>query len=469
MSIEAELDRLPVQRFHWRVTLVTGLGWMFDAMDVTLIAFIVVALRESWRLGPDQVRWVLVMGFIGMFVGAALAGALADRYGRRPLLILTLLLFSIATGLSAFAPTLLVMYVLRFLAGLGLGGELPIASTLVAELAPAAQRGRLVVILESFWAWGSILAALIAFLLIPRFGWQAGFLAGALPAFYAFYLRRHLPESPRFLLRAGRAQEAAVVLRQMGVSATGQQLQDAIGHEPPGSALDRFRQLWAPAQRRRTLLLWVLWFGMVYAFYGITAWLPTLLAGQGYPLTQTFGIVLIMTLAQVPGYVTAAWLVDRVGRKWTLVGFLALYGAAALFLGQYGFVRGATLTEVVIWGALVQFFSLGAWGVIYTYTPELYPTAIRGTGSGWAAAVGRLGGIVGPFVVPWLLDPAGALRLDARLVLTMFAGVLAVVTGMVALLGEETRGRSLEHIAGEADDAGAGSRARRRHPSEVVR
>lgn len=466
MSIEAELDRLPVRPFHWRVTLIAGLGWMFDAMDVTLIAFIVVALRQSWNLGPDQVRWVLVMGFVGMFIGAALAGMLADRYGRRPLLVLSLLLFSIATGLSAFAPMLLVLYGLRFLAGLGLGGELPVASTLIAELAPAAQRGRLVVILESFWGWGSILAALLAFLLIPRFGWQAGFLAGALPAFYAFYLRRHLPESPRFLLRAGRAQEAAAVLHQMGVSVTGQQLHAAVGQVATESALGRLRQLWAPTLRRRTLLLWVLWFGMVYAFYGITAWLPTLLATHGYPITQTFGIVLLITLAQAPGYLAAAWLIEHLGRKWTLVGFLALYGVAAIFLGQYGFVRGAALTEVVVWGALVQFFSLGAWGIIYTYTPELYPTAIRGTGSGWAATVGRLGGIAGPFVVPWLLDPAGVMRLDARLVLTMFAVTLAIVTVTVALLGEETRGRSLEDIAG---DPGGPNVRERRHTPEAMR
>jgi MFS transporter, putative metabolite:H+ symporter len=318
-------------------------------------------------------------------------------------------------------------------------------------VAPARHRGFLVVILESFWGWGSILAALIAFLLIPRFGWQAAFLAGALPALYAFTLRRALPESPRFLLSAGRAAEATVVLRQMGISTTGEQLRAAASHaaasQPAAGALARLGQLWKPSLARRTLMLWVLWFGMVYAFYGITSWLPSLLANQGYPMTQNFGAVLLTTLAQVPGYFSAALLVERLGRKWTLVGYLALYGVAALFLGQYGFVPGASLNEVIIWYSLVQFFSLGAWGVIYTYTPELYPTTMRGAGSGWAAAVGRLGGIAGPFIVPWLLDPAG-LRLDARLVLGMFAATLAIVATTVALLGEETRGRSLEQIAG---------------------
>jgi putative MFS transporter len=369
-------------------------------------------------------------------------------------MIATLLLFSIATGASAFAPSLAVLLLLRFLAGLGLGGELPVASTLVSELAPARQRGFLVVILESFWGWGSILAALIAFLLIPRFGWQAGFLAGALPALYAFTLRRALPESPRFLLSVGRTAEAAVVLRQMGISTTGEQLHAAASHAAAShaagksatGALARLEHLWTPSLARRTLMLWVLWFGMVYAFYGITSWLPSLLANQGYPMTQNFGAVLLTTLAQVPGYFSAAVLVEWLGRKWTLVAYLALYGVAALFLGQYGFVPGASLNEVIIWYSLVQFFSLGAWGVIYTYTPELYPTIIRGAGSGWAAAVGRLGGIAGPFIVPWLLDPAG-LRLDARLVLGMFAVTLAIVAATVALLGEETRGRSLEQIA----------------------
>jgi putative MFS transporter len=454
MSIEAQLDHQPLRPFHWRVTAITGLGWMFDAMDVTLIAFIVAALARDWNLGPGPQVWVVVMGFIGMFVGAGLSGLLADRYGRRPLLIGSLLLFSIATGLSGFVPpgALIVLLVLRFLAGVGLGGEVPVASTLVAELAPARQRGLLVVVLESFWAWGSILAALIGFVLIPRFGWQWGFFAGALPAIYVFVLRRSLPESPRFLLRAGRVSEATAVLRTMEIAPTGDQLRLAAGQRATRGFGARLAALWAPELARRTLMLWVLWFGMVFAFYGITSWLPSLLVRQGYPITQSFGAVLVTTLAQVPGYFSAALLVERLGRKWTLTLYLALYGAAALFLGQYGFVRGASLNEVILWGALVQFFSLGAWGVIYTYTPELYPTTIRGTGAGWAAAVGRLGGIAGPFIVPWLVDPAGPVHVDTVIVLGLFAVVLAVVAATVALLGEETKGRSLEHIAGDADE-----------------
>lgn len=454
MSIEAQLDEQPLRPFHWRTTIVTGLGWMFDAMDVTLIAFIMAALIPAWKLGFDQSRWVVVMGFVGMFVGAALAGVLADRLGRKPLLIGSLLLFSLATGLSGFAPNLETLLVLRFLAGLGLGGELPIASTLVAELAPARQRGFLVVILESFWGWGSILAALIGFLLIPRFGWQWGFFAGAIPALYAFVWRRSLPESPRYLLRVGRASEAATVLRQMGISPTPAQLQAAAAARAPRAGIgERLAQLWGPGLARRTAMLWLLWFGMVYAFYGMTSWLPTLLVAQGYNLTRSFEIVLIITLAQVPGYFSAAWLVERLGRKWTLTLYLALYGVAALFLGQYGFGGGASIAEVVFWGALVQFFSLGAWGVIYTYTPELYPTAIRGTGAGWAAAIGRIGGIIGPFIVPWLLDPAGPWRMDARMVLGMFAVVLGAVALSVGLLGEETKGRSLEQIASEGAES----------------
>ena len=453
MSIEAQLDQQPLRSFHWRATIITGLGWMFDAMDVTLIAFIVAALAPAWNLGLDQSRWVVVMGFVGMFVGAGVSGVLADRYGRKPLLIASLLLFSIATGLSGFAPNLPTLLVLRFLAGFGLGSELPVASTLVAELAPARQRGLLVVILESFWGWGAILAAVVGFVLIPEFGWQWGFFAGAVPAFLVFVWRRSLPESPRYLLRVGRVSEAAAVLRQMELHPTGEELHAAARtSRPRQSAGERLAHLWMPGLARRTLMLWILWFGMVYAFYGITSWLPTLLVQQGYQLARSFEIVLITTLAQVPGYFSAAWLVERLGRKWTLTVYLALYGASALFLGRYGFVAGAALNEVIFWASLVQFFSLGAWGVIYAYTPELYPTTIRGTGAGWAAAIGRLGGIIGPFIVPWLLDPAGPWRLDAGAILAMFAVVLGIVALSVGLLGEETKGRSLEQIAGDTPE-----------------
>lgn len=189
------LLRNPKQR---KLLFSAGLSWMFDAMDVGMISFVVAALAKDWNLGPEQIGILTSINSVGMAVGAAAAGILADRFGRKPVLLWTLLIFSAASGLSAFATGFAILCVLRFIAGFGLGGELPVASTLVSESMPAQERGRAVVLLESFWAVGWIASALIAFFIIPDYGWRIAFGIGAVPALYALYLRRAIDDSPKF-------------------------------------------------------------------------------------------------------------------------------------------------------------------------------------------------------------------------------------------------------------------------------
>lgn len=209
------LDELPLSRFHWKLLVISGLGWMFDAMDILIVSSVVAAVASEWKLDATTSQWINSANVAGLFFGALGAGWLADRVGRKTVFQFTLLVYSIFNGLSAAATGVGVLMFLRFLAGLGLGGELPVASTLVSEFAPASRRGMLVVLLESFWAYGSVLAALIGFLVVPTWGWRLAFLIGALPAFYVFVLRRGLPESPRFLAGQGRYAEAEAVVRQV--------------------------------------------------------------------------------------------------------------------------------------------------------------------------------------------------------------------------------------------------------------
>lgn len=459
-GLGARLDAQPVGRGHRRVTLLSGLGWMFDAMDIGLLSFVLVALAQEWGLSQGQVGVAISVGLFGMFVGAAASGILSDMYGRKAILLATMLVYSIATGLTALVWGYGALLVLRFVTGLGLGGELPVASTLVAEVAPARQRGRMLVLLESFWAYGWILAAIIGYLVIPDYGWRIAFVIGALPAFYVLILRRSLPESPRYLLRRGRNEEARQVAATLGVttsSAEGAE-PDTAGDSSGGRGLG-LKELWSATYARRTAMLWVLWFGMVFSYYGIFTWLPQILAtSAGYGLVRSFEFVLLITLAQIPGYFSAAYLVERWGRKPTLITYLFGSATAALAFGLRGLGVEASGAEIVLWGGLVSFFNLGAWGVLYGYTPELYPTHARGSGAGWAAGVGRLGGILGPLLVPLMLGPLGATS-----VFIMFAAVLLVIALDVLLLGEETRGRTLEEISEvpgsqTLDAAPAGSR-----------
>jgi putative MFS transporter len=185
-----QLDNLPLARFHWRLLLVSGLGWMFDAMDILIVSSVVAAVSREWSLDVTTSQWINSANVAGLFFGALGAGWLADRVGRKSVFQITLLIYSIFNGLSALATGVATLMLLRFIAGLGLGGELPVASTLMSEFSPAKRRGMLVVLLESFWAFGSVLAALIGFLVVPSLGWRVAFLIGALPALYVVVIRR---------------------------------------------------------------------------------------------------------------------------------------------------------------------------------------------------------------------------------------------------------------------------------------
>lgn len=442
MDIIGRLEQIPVSRFHYKLLLLTGMGWLFDAMDTGIIAFVLPVLAKEWGLSGAQMGFIGSIGLLGMAIGAVLGGLAADRYGRKAVFTVTLLLYSVATGLCGVAWNYESLLVCRFLVGFGLGGELPVAATLMTEYSPPAKRGRFIVLLESFWGVGWLAAALISYFIISRFGWQMAFFIGALPALYVFFIRMGVPESIRYLITKGRQAEALVIVsrieRSAGVESTAQPVATSSAGLP-NITEDRiaFKELWTGKFAKRTIILWVIWFGIVYSYYGIFTWLPSLMVQQGHSVLKTFEYVLIMTLAQLPGYFSAAYLVDRIGRKPTLAGYLAMSAVSAYFFGQ-----GGSAGVVLFWGSLMSFFNLGAWGVVYTYTPELYPTRIRAFGSGWAAAIGRFGGILAPTIVGYMIaGPQGFAQ-----VFTMFTGVMLAVAIAVGLFGEETKGKGLDEI-----------------------
>jgi MFS transporter, putative metabolite:H+ symporter len=429
------LDALPFTGQHRRLLVGSGAGWALDALDVGLISFIIAQLTVQWQLSATQASWIASAGFVGMAIGAALGGLLADRFGRRQVFALTLLGYGAFTGLSALAWSVGALIVLRFLTGLGLGAELPVASTLVSEFAPARIRGRVVVILESFWAVGWTLAALIGFLVVPRGddGWRWALVLGAVPALYAVVVRLGLPESVRFLESRGRHDEAEAVVRRF---------EDAAGQErtapPPVDEAtapatgSRVASLWAPALRRRTGALWAVWFLVNFSYYGAFIWLPTILVASGFSLVRSFGYTLLITLAQLPGYAVSAVLVERWGRRRTLATFL-LGSAVAAGL----FATADSTATVLTAGMLLSFFNLGAWGALYAVTPELYPTPLRGTGAGWAAGVGRIASVLAPLSVPLLRDAGGT-----GLLFAVFAAVF-VLAALAASALPELRGKAL--------------------------
>ncbi|MDM5196416.1 MFS transporter [Bacillus hominis] len=384
---------------------IAGLGWLFDAMDVGMLSFVIVALQKEWGLSTQEMGWIGSINSIGMAVGALIFGILSDKIGRKSVFIITLLLFSIGSGLTALTTTLAMFLVLRFLIGMGLGGELPVASTLVSESVEAHERGKIVVLLESFWAGGWLIAALISYFVIPKYGWEVAMVLSAVPALYALYLRWNLPDSPRF---------------------------EKVEKRP--SVIENIKSVWSGEYRKATIMLWILWFCVVFSYYGMFLWLPSVMVLKGFSLIKSFQYVLIMTLAQLPGYFTAAWFIERLGRKFVLVTYLIGTACSA-----YVFGVADSLTALIVAGMLLSFFNLGAWGALYAYTPEQYPTTIRGTGAGMAAAFGRIGGILGPLLVGYLVASQASLSL----IFTIFCGSILIGALAVVILGQETKQREL--------------------------
>ncbi len=409
-TLPARLDRLPFTRMHLRVLTGSGLGWALDAMDVGLISFVLAALAVQWELQPYETAWIASIGFVGMAIGASIGGLLADRFGRRSVFALTLLVYGVATGASALVGGLVALLVLRFFVGLGLGAELPVASTYVSEFAPARIRGRLIVILEAFWAVGWTTAAVIGYFVIPTSddGWRWAFAIGAIPAAYALFVRWGLPESARWLERRGRHEDADTVVRAFEESAgdAASALAVAAADAPPAASStigSRVAMLWSAEFRVRTACLWLVWFCVNFSYYGAFIWIPSILVSQGYDLVRSFGFTLIITLAQLPGYAVAAWLIEVWGRRLTLSVFLVGSAFSAVVFGTVGSEAG-----VIAAGMALSFFNLGAWGALYAVTPETYPTSLRATGSGWAAGAGRIASIIAPLTVPVLLALGGA-------------------------------------------------------------
>jgi putative MFS transporter len=441
--ITNRIDRLPLTPMLKKILFLTGIGWMFDAMDQGMVSGVMAAIGADWGLTTGQIGWLGSAGMLGMILGAALSGMAADKWGRRTVVMWTLIIYGIASGLSGFSVNYTMLLVLRFFTGFGLGGELPAASTLVSEYSPTKIRGRNVIILESFWAWGWIIAALVAYALIPVYGWRVAFFVGAIPALFAAYLRKAVPESPRYLEAVGKYEEADKLVREMEkqaninipVNANKSKVNKETKIHLP------LKELWSKKYIRSTAVLWTIWFGINFGYYGFVLWTPSLLMAQGFTLVKSFEFTLIMCLAQLPGYFSAAYLVEKIGRKKVLTIYFAGTALAAWLFGHSG-----SITEVLIYGCLLYFFSLGAWGCVYAYTPEVYPTVARGSGSGWAAAFGRIGAFIAPLIVPVIYRTYGETK-GYGYIFALLTAVFAIVAIVVGVFGKETMGKSLEEIS----------------------
>ena len=447
-SVAARLERLPMTRYQQMLFAIIATAWFFDSVDLGIMTFVLGSIRTEFGLSAAQTGLLASSSFLGMFLGAATAGMLADKFGRKPVFQLSMVFWGVGSLMCGLSQTVSELMSYRVLLGFGMGMEFPIGLAMVSEIVPARMRGRYVAILEGFWPLGFVAAGVVAYAFLPSIGWRGIFIALAVPAVFVFIVRRFVPESPRWLEDAGRLDEADAVTSgfeaRVLAASKHASLPEVLFHpgvEPRRERSAAFTEIWSGIYARRTAMLWALWLFALLGYYGLTSWLGAMLQQAGYEVTKSVLYTVLISLAGIPGFIFSAWLLEAWGRKPTCVLMLVGSALSAYLYGQTATMH-APVAQLIGTGLCMQFFLFGMWSVLYAYTPELYPTRSRATGAGCASSVGRIGSLVGPYVVGVLLPVTGQGG-----IFTLGAASFGIAALVVILLGAETKGRSLEQLS----------------------
>jgi MFS family permease len=441
------LDRSPWRPAHRRIAGALGIGWALDAFEVQIIGSVIPSIASDFGLSKGQQIAVFVVWFVGIGIGAALFGYLADRVGRRRLFVATLLLYSLAAIATAASPTYGVFMVFRFLTGLGVGGEYSAVASAISEFMPARARGRTNAAVMNFWSLGGIVAGLVSILfvtaLLGSHGWRYALLFGAVSAAYALYARRLVPESPRWLASQGRLEEANAVIEHVTGLPRGQA--EYLPEELNTSARAQLAELWRE-HRGRLLFGMALDFSEAAAYYGLFTFLSVFVLTKGVvdvPAGTVPYYYVIANVGALAGGLLVARALDRAGRKPTV--FLSYTAASAsTFLVAGAAATGSPGLTLAAFTTAV-FFATTAWVSAYPTFTELFPTHLRATGVGASVAVGRVGAILGAVVLAQAASSFGMWSAFATLAGLWSIG--AVAAGIWWLRGIEARGMSLEALA----------------------
>ncbi|KWX23845.1 MFS transporter [Mycolicibacterium wolinskyi] len=444
VDVAGRMERLPWCRVQRTLFLVIATAWFFDSIDLGAMTFLLSPISNHFALSAAQTGVLGGASFAGMFVGAIGAGALADRFGRQRVFKYSIAVWGLASVGLAMAWDFESLITFRFLLGIGMGAEFPVAAAILAEFMPASKRGRYAALLEGAWPLGFITAGAVSYVLVATaVGWRGFFVMQAVLAVIALFLRRNLPESPRWLASRGHtalADRTMARLEDAVRAATGSPLPEpAPVHGAHPEILERggLRALLVTRHRVRTLTVWAVWFCLMTGYYGLTTWIGKLLTDSGLDIAKSIGFVLGMALWGVPGFLSAAYLIERIGRRYCLAGYTVGSGIAAFFYGQ----SSGTL-ELIIAGSFLQFFFFGMFSAIFAYTPELFPTRSRAAGVGSSTALGRLGSVFGPLAVPALLSAGGTSLVFTTSAVLFGIGALIVITSL-----PETKHAVLEQLS----------------------
>jgi MFS transporter, putative metabolite:H+ symporter len=443
--VSARLERLPVSRWHVKARVIVGAVTFFDGFDQLMIAYALPVLIPLFGLDAFGIAWTIAIGGIGMLVGALVGGWLADHVGRLRVIQWSLAVYAVSSLLMATTSTLEIFLLLRFVQGLGLGAEVPVAAAYIGEITRAHRRGRFVLLYELIFPAGLVASAVVAAWVVPAFGWRWLFALGALPILLLPLLRR-IPESPRWLASRGRMEEAEASLASIEAevmrTVPGPLPEPTVGpdvHVELRRA--RVRELFAGVYLRRTLMLAAAWLTAYFVNYGIASWLPSIYRGIfKLDVDTALRYSIATSVAGLMGCLVIALVIDHLGRRLAIAGSMLCSSVLLFLLAATG---AGSAFQVLLWSAGSAVFIFAVNLALYVYTAELYPTRMRALGCSVGGAFGRLGIIVGPLVVGEILGRGGAIT-DVFIVMAAVALVGAVTTAVFAV---ETKERALEDIS----------------------
>jgi putative MFS transporter len=442
LNVRGRLDRLPFTSIHRLTVAALAFAYFFELGDLNTFAFAAPALIGQWHISVSVIATITSMSFGGMFIGATLGGWVADKIGRKRALIYFVALYTLFSLLNACAWNVLSLGLMRLVTGIGLSAVTIIANAYISEFFPTQSRGKYMAIIFTVGLIGIPVTAWVARFLVPMepWGWRLVFIWGGLGAF-ALLLMTKMVESPRWYQAQGRSAEADAILvrlEQQAVQEFGELPTPTMTDDaPPAGRLD-YGALFRGKYRRRTAVLTAVWVFQTLGFYGFAAWVPTLLTTEGFSVVHSLAFTSIMTIGSPLGALMATFMAERVDRKW----FITVDGVA---IAVFGLLYGSSRTPdmIMLFGFLTVFCLQAFPTILSSYTPELYPTAMRSSGMGFTYGIGRLSNLIGPFIVSTLYVSVGYEAVFFYIAVCWLAAAC-----VVAFFGPLTTRKPLEELSG---------------------
>ena len=420
--VEEVIDKAKISPFHWRILFWCTLIIIFDGYDLVIYGVVLPILMQQRQLDPVTAGALGSTALFGMMIGAMLLGTLSDRFGRKKMIVLCIVLFSGFTALNGFAQTPLQFGVMRFIAGLGIGGVMPNVVALMSEYSPRRIRSTLVAVMFSGYAIGGMLSAVLGIWIVPQFGWQVMFYLAVIPLLLLPLIWTQLPDSVAFLVRQGKIAEARKVLAAL----TGKPLPDdaELAVHQPQKTEQSLAALFSNNRALSTLMFFQAFFMCLLMVYGLGSWLPKLMTMAGYGFGSSLMFLLFLNIGGIIGAIGGGWLSDRFHPRPVLMLFFTL---AAVSLALLGFKSHVAVLYFLV--TVAGATTIGSQILLYAYVAQFYPTAIRSTALGWSSGVGRIGAILGPVLGGALL----AMQLSHQMNFLAFVvpGALAVIAIML--------------------------------------